>query len=498
MFGGTQSQPEDVIGTPEDAGYYERLYKTPEQIAEESEGVFKRGMQRSYEDMNLGTRMLTSGAKSFVGTSAAAAEAFGDFTVLRGLKEAGIWDDSKQRSEYRRSLHDFLEKYVSAGQYSKQGMVRRTLENAPESIVTAVSSGPAAIPVFMAKARAQAMTEAEEVGLSEEKAKSYANRAALIEGTITTAFSLAGMGGTEKMAANMFKSGFANALKDASLKGVLKSMGPEVLEELGVFAVDSWNRKYSHVDEEALLRENLLNGGAETALGAIFQTGAMGSMSVYQSRKSRKAIREIYDHGVKNQDFIDTWVRFNPDQAKALSEKESVSRRDLEKAGILAKTNDAQRKEIVSKIRTSIETMSDPLALQEAQDAQEAIPTQEVQQEVPVQKQEIVGEEADVLAPEQAIQQEAQAPVLSEPEPVDVAQDVPQPVSTTATEQAPEQAPTETAAPKPSEEAIKAAESTLTGDVAQDIATAREALTEAKKDSQAISPDNKVDPLSDT
>ena len=129
---------------------------------------------------------------------------------------------------------------------------------------------PAIVGTFMEQARNQALRDGQAAGLSGDDLTGFANREGMIEGGITLAFSLAGLGGLERTAPIIAIKGGIKA----GLKRVGKDILHEIPEEGLIETVSTVNRGLSGVEDlSQLTPQEIFDRALVTTLTAAASVG---------------------------------------------------------------------------------------------------------------------------------------------------------------------------------------------------------------------------------
>ena len=204
----------------------------------------------------IGPRALVRGMSDTIMGAAGLEARAGELT---GLSEPGSAEDV---SASRQALS-------AGGKKVSSGYVEDMASGVVSSLSKAIPAGtvggtPAIVGGFVLDSMNEAYSEAKRAGKSHEAALSFAEREGLVEGVVTTAFSMAGLGGMEKYAGQAVKA----SLKEGVL-GAVKQYGAEVVEENLTELFHYFNKKLSGVDPNAKFG---LREAFDTSVQAVFGT----------------------------------------------------------------------------------------------------------------------------------------------------------------------------------------------------------------------------------
>ena len=211
-----------------------------------------------------------------------------------GVGEEGVTDELMRQKNVARSAHD----KVSSGKLEKY------MSGAVESLTQAFVGGPAGqagvIATFMATSANEAYSEAKAKGFNQDKALKYAATEGLIEGAVTTAFSLIGLAGAEKIVPDILKGGAKTGVRE-----FLKQTGAELTEENMTEVLHALNKAYSGVDPDAW-KNYSLEQVADTTLQTLLtmglgEAGKRGAQAALPIQPSRTELKN--------------WAKANPEQA---------------------------------------------------------------------------------------------------------------------------------------------------------------------------------------
>jgi len=239
----------------------------------------------------------------------------------------------------------------------------------------------------------QAITEANDAGLTGKKKWGYVGRAAAIEGGIAAAFQLVGAGGLEKVL------GGGQQLTRAGLKEVLKQTGVAMLQELPeenlTEILDQYNQAAAGLGEGVTWESALdiiKNTTIQTAMAVGFASGYRG-IGAQEALRNQDAlakdlaqsfgipearVREAIQNSAKAKDFdaalgrkleeeslkadlgVALWARRNREQAGELRDIEAPSRKDFTSRGLPALQNATERRQFVDRLREIAEATETP------------------------------------------------------------------------------------------------------------------------------------------
>jgi hypothetical protein len=219
---------------------------------------------------------------------------------LRAIGQGELADTANKVNEQ--------EEQALAGAAGNRGVLAELgttgLRGAARSLVTAapaVAAGagaPVVIGTFTASRANQAITEANDAGLTGQARAAYVGRAALIEGGVAGAFQAFGLGGAEKFLA----SGFTKANVKSLIGQTFAELGEENLTEVA----DALNQAYSKITPDVTLDQvgKIL---AQTTVTTLLTMGAITGARVAQQREQRELLARglAHQHGWSLEDAKD-------------------------------------------------------------------------------------------------------------------------------------------------------------------------------------------------
>jgi len=155
-----------------------------------------------------------------------------------------------------------------------------TASQLPMVLATGSMAGtPAIIGLFTANVASESYTRARDAGLSVEEAKEHADRMAMVEGGITAAFSVFGLGGMEQLAGgwlagNVAKQHVGKAIREKLAHFVAHDLAPEFVEELTIEALQNVILAADGVDPNAADFDQQFDSMIDVAIQTAMMTSA--------------------------------------------------------------------------------------------------------------------------------------------------------------------------------------------------------------------------------
>lgn len=339
------------------------------------------------------------------GRAAIVSEDLPGFRDIAAGVESGVKDllslavrpfSSKTADEMIREGQKREEVYARAGEDDIIPDILQTgMRGAARSVATAAILAPLGpkgiIAGFAATRGNQAITEAEDAGLTGADKWKFVGRAAAIEGGIAAGFQAVGMGGFETL--------ITRGITKSGLKAFFKQTGVALLHELPeeniTEILDEYNQIVSGVSQDELTLSRAWEIMKQTSIQTVMAVGATGSVQAMKQQDSLKrqeqfaeqlaeqyglsgdnALSAVQRASTKKGDFSENlgrellgevrvapvglaeWAKENPEKAATLADKEKPTRKDFEAAG-LPRRSGAERARIAADVIAILESEAD-------------------------------------------------------------------------------------------------------------------------------------------
>jgi hypothetical protein len=312
--------------------WYDLDPKTGEFVAaqEEQANVDRAEMAKSDAAIfpSLETGGVSQGIQGVAGTVARVGEKLG--VLESGTADASVrLGQAKEDVSVKRDGGSYVGKMIRGTTNSLTQMAIGTLAGvATGGASTAATITPAVIGTFGSVAANEAYTNGIDAGMSEPEAKEHAVRQGLIEGGITAAFQVAGLGGLESA---FFKEQGKALAKDA-LGRIVKNMTAEQLEELTVSAASEFAARASGMTPSDL--PTLL---ADTFLQTAFTMGLIDSPTTVRTAAKElggMAAPDVHSRAANAR----KWIAENPGYAEFVASQveqgKPITRNIMKAAGL--------------------------------------------------------------------------------------------------------------------------------------------------------------------
>lgn len=171
--------------------------------------------------------------------------------------------------------------------------------------LTGIPGAPLALSILAAATSQanQSYNEARDAGQSHQEANAHARTQGAIEGGVTAAFNLVGMGGAETTLSKAFAKDFYKSISKSTLKeagkSFLKTEGKELAEELTTNYLEALDAKLREVNPHALDEDQLTQLTIDTAVQTLGVSGVafaphatVAALNELKERRAKEAERQ--------------------------------------------------------------------------------------------------------------------------------------------------------------------------------------------------------------
>jgi len=304
-------------------------YRAVDEIRERRQTL--EGLSKSLKQRHepIGRSAGAGVAQAVLDAGSLAARPFSGETADRLAHESNLFDEAARQSNEGGAIPEWILTGV---------------RGASRSVATAAAFAPLGefgiIGMFGIIRGNQAITEANDAGLTGKDKRAYVGRAALIEGGIAGAFSAVGWGGFEKIL------GGKGTVSKAGIKGILKAVGisaaQELPEEVLTEMVDNYNQAFSGVEPDAITPENQMRTIRDTVIQTLMAVGMTGIVKTSLVQDALKKRDQVVSGLAQSYGLPEQTTRSAYDEAEALHKKgwdfDIAFGRSLEKAQLTTKT----------------------------------------------------------------------------------------------------------------------------------------------------------------